>query len=330
MRKQNFSKSVLSFMLGLSVLSLSSCGGDDEGGSSSGSATIGQVENTDGEKLLVTSAGIYNFYYNDENQLESVYDGNSLIYEASYNPFTLTYEYSGSYEEQQKISNVSFNGKGYITKLIYKESYINENDDYSDQMTSTVNFSYDSDGHLTKISGSDEGYEIEDGTKIPFNSSGSYTLTWKSGRLMKIVCKINEEEGTTQESLTFDYDDDDLYPNLTHQFSRNCWYNLRSEDYDWMAILGLIGRGGDYLPTSVKYLYIPSGDVDDEEEDYEFDCSYTFNLDGSLRSESIGRSTYRYTYDTLSDDDDYEAKPFTRSTEKSQKSHKHGFFHIRK
>lgn len=328
MKKQNFSKSVLAFMLGLSVLSLSSCGGDDEGGSSSGSKTAGQIENTDGEKLLVTEAGSYKFYYDDDNLLENIYDGNTLMYEVSYNPFTMKYEYEGSYYvEQQKISDVSFNGKGYITKLKYKESYVNESDNYSDVVNSTVNFSYDGDGHLTKISGSEEGYEIEDGTKISFNASGSYTLTWKSGRLMKIVGKVNEEEGTSEESLTFSYDDDDIYPNLTHQFPQCCWYNIESDNYDWMAALGLIGRGGDYLPSSAEYLYEANSGDEDDDESNEFDFSYTFNLDGSLRSESIGRSTYRYSYDTLSEDDEDEAKQATRSAEKAGKHHVSRFFH---
>lgn len=308
----------LAFMLSALVcFSISSCSSDDdEEISQNGSDTAGQVTGSDGEKMLITQVGNTFYSYDSEGKLTAIntsYDG---TYTVTYSPFKMVREVNGSsYSEKETVYDIAVNGKGAITSL--KAEYVSYSYDEIDEQSSTsYSLSYDGAGHLTGISGSTSGYYYDDGEKYSGKANGSYKLTWSNNKLTKLVCTTNEDGEVMKEEVTFEYGDD-LYPNLSHQFTNSLWGSA-VEDIDVFSNIGLFGIGGDYLPIKAVCIttYTEDGETESETDTYNY--SYTFNSNGTVASETYnGYNTERYSYSSLNNIASASAKALSRSMAQS-------------
>ena len=132
---------------------------DDDGGSSVYNAEATVLTTADGDKLLVTNCGSYSYEYDDEGNLNAI-STDDYDFEVSTNPFKLT----DSGEYQTTTVTITTNGDGYITKAVFDENYENRSISITQE---TINFSYNSSSHLTKITYSgteywkDNSYELQ-------------------------------------------------------------------------------------------------------------------------------------------------------------------------
>lgn len=266
-------------------VSFISCGGDDdEGASANGSDNAGIITTSDGEKKLLTAVGGTRFEYDENDKLTGISEQYGNEYEVSYNPFTITCNGTYSYDTQSiTISDISINGKGYITSL--KEVSLYQSDDVKEEETTTLSLSYDGSGHITSISGNTV-YKYSDSEETGTEkASGSYKFTWSSGKLVKISGTSSESDGSKYKvTVDFEYGDNE-YPNLSHQFTDSMLGDAL-DDNGWLAYLGYIGIGGDYLPTSSYREWEDKYDDEEESGSNTYTYSYSFNSDGTISSES--------------------------------------------
>lgn len=256
-----------------------SCGddGDDDdaggGGSTAGNTESGVIQTPTGEKKRVAKAGQYSYSYNSDGSLASFFDGD-VTYNATYNPFTVTSHYKGSYIEETSSNVISLNGKGYVSGM--KISYEGYDSEGKGESSGNVSFSYDGNGHLTHVVAKGSGYHTEEGKKYNYTSKSEYTYTWEGGKLLKMA--YNYSDGYEKESSTVEY----TYGSNAKQ-NVTCQYVPAFIDDDMIAAffyIGYYGKGPSVLPTSCKVTY-----KDDEESDTEnYTCTYTLNSDGTVNT----------------------------------------------
>ena len=296
---------------------------DDDEGSAFGSETAGQVTASDGTTLYITSAGDYDFEYED-GYLVAFGDG-YFDYEVSYNPLTITYTYGDSDEDEDyevyTISNIKLNSSGYITSFSISDVYQHISNNYSDyyDLNGSANFSYNSDGHLLKISVSNSGsvkyinynYE-EDSESYSYSVSVTTTNTWDNGLLYKTEYEYSEKESGYSEKLQYTdtYEYDTTYPNVTYQFTPNNidFVGDIGSDFDLLeslAIIGYLGKGPSYHPTSCEseYAEYEDGELWDDGDD-SHSYKYDINSDGTVNKSyyKSGSKWYSesFTYSLLS------------------------------
>lgn len=292
------------------------CSDDDDdssSGSAYGSETAGQVTGTDGITYLVASADDVYFDYDSDGTLVGIdaAELSDLYFEVSYAPFTITgtYGYSDDEEElnlSQTWSDIAVNSNGYITSMklteeeTYSDSYYDESGEGS--LTLTFSFSYDSDGHLTRVSasGSSSGKETYEGETWSFSgtfsASGSYT--WNDNLLTEVSYTetSKEQEGgetyTGTEEGTFAYDYTEDYPNATYQYTPSllsCTVYIYDEEgvLSGLHYLGYFGKGPVYHPTTytenVVYKDYYDGELDEEDDfDESLTMKYDLNANGTV------------------------------------------------
>lgn len=286
----------------LTCVGFISCSSDnDDNGGDSGSSTgesAGKVTTQDGTQLLLTRVGNTNFTYNSAGKLSKVEDDGDN-YTVTYNPLTFT-DKSSNYSDVYKVT---LNGAGYASKM--EISYQATYSDGDEGQDATITFSYDSNGHITKMAGSSTDYEYEDGERLAEKSTMSCTFSWSSNKLTKIAYQAKNSTASYTEDITFRYDAEDGYENALHQFASSYWGESEFDDITFLSYLGLLGKGGDYLPTSCTKITV-STDEEDGSEGHAttIPFSYNFNSDGSLNYENHNGSYIRYKYNTLSTNDE--------------------------
>ena len=256
-----------------------SCGddGDDDdaggGGSAAGNTESGVIQTPTGEKKRVAKAGQYSYSYNSDGTLASFFDG-EFTYNATYNPFTVTFYYKDSDIEETGSFVISLNGKGYISGI--KESDKSIDSEGKGEGSGNISFSYDGNGHLTHVVAKGSGYRTEEGKKYNYTSKSEYTYTWEGGKLLKMA--YNYSDGYEKESSTVEY----TYGSNAMQ-NVTCQYVPAFIDDDMIAAffyIGYYGKGPSVLPTSCKVT-----NKDDENSDTEnYTCTYTLNSDGTVNT----------------------------------------------
>ena len=298
---------------------------DDDGGSSVYNAEATVLTTADGDKLLVTQCGSYSYEYDDEGNLNAI-STDDYDFEVSTNPFKLT----DSYDSRTTTITLTTNGNGYITKAVFYENCEGKSISITQE---TINFSYNSSSHLTKITYSgteyyDESYYGEGTGSSTF--SGTVTLTWSNDKIATISTSENEydddgDKYTREQTLSLSFaEDDDLdYENTTNQYVPTLFWKDNSYelqyikdgvepylgqrnclDFSVFAYIGLLGVGPTYIPESADLsIEYEEYDAEDDEtetvsETFEFGFSYNFNDDGSVRycksSGSFSVSDYIY------------------------------------
>ena len=185
-----------------------------------------------------------------------------------YGDGTKTLAYDGnsitSMVDQEEGINytVSQNEQGYITRM----------QGHSEDYTDNLSFTYNEQGRLTlcDITGSDDG--------DPF--SASHKLTWENGKLVK-----SEHSSTDEKSkvVTYTY----TYGEYVNEFQQPFAYNTDADAFP--SGINLFGKGSTMLPVKA----VSNGTT--------IDYSYTFNADGSIKTQKLTRNDGKtvelsYTY----------------------------------
>ncbi|MBR2359674.1 MAG: DUF4595 domain-containing protein [Bacteroidaceae bacterium] len=279
--------------MGVSMCALQACSDDDDdnggGGGGTSSTTVGEVVPGSGKKLL--SVGDYNFYYFTDGRVKYVEDY-GIKHEFTYSPNQIITDYAhGEDYEDKEIYTVSYNSKGYISKMTFSESGSYDSDSWSD--TGVYNLSYDGEGHLIKVTSTWTEQGVEDGESYKESGNGTVIYTWENGLLTKMESIELWADGTEKEIMIFSYEEGK---------NENKYKQYATFSDDYMCYLGLLGTGPDYLPVSIKCTYVE--DYDDEEYSSSWDELYTyeFNEDGTLHR---ANNTY-FVYGTIAEQNEIE------------------------
>ncbi len=307
------------------------------------SEDVSIITTEDGDLLLVKSisgGSRYNtvsFTYDSQGRCTSANCWGEWTSYFSYDPYKMEIEMDDleDGEEDAYSIDLSFNGSGYVYWAKLNDTWKEEG--YSGSETVYYSFSYDSDGHLTKVSFSDSWSEVEDGDRYSGSDNGDMTITWESGDITKVVVNDKEtEDGYTDESKdTYTYE----YGSTQNEYRQ---YLLATTIglSDWvtgfadLSFIGYLGKGTAHLPTSCKYEYEGNEDGDTYSDTYSDTFSYEKNSDGTIKTEKWDGETYNYTYTSL-DSDDYDTRSavptfedaFSTPWNTDKVEHKHTFGH---
>lgn len=175
------------------------------------------------------SGGIcYQFEYDNQGRTTYVSCGDGENYEAtvgiSYDPMEITeteYDDDGEKSDVTVYTNIKLNSDGYITSASCTDySYTDLIDDVTSQKIGTYVYlteqysctcTYDSEGHITRITTSGEEPTI---------------FQWENGNL------ISADDGETKVTCTY----------LSTPNTRNQWIPGQRISYDPLTIIGLLGK----------------------------------------------------------------------------------------
>lgn len=288
-------------VLGLMVVT--SCGGDDDDDIGGGSPNTGAGVLDHESNLRITKAGNFGYYYKENGSLDYITEDRDR-YEFSYSPNRITYV--DGYDNEKNIIDVSYSN-GLLSAASVKDSGSEDGDKW--ESNSKVEFSYDSNSHLKKITSSYKETGVEDGERYSVSGSASWTFNWKNNLLGSIEMTNKESDGwSSTDTYTFIYDKDalDNNHNVHHQWAQSLTF-VFDDGYGGyietaLALVGLLGRGPLYLPSGLKYEYKEydsDGDSSSGGRDYSF--SYGFNSDGSIyRCYALGSYHY-FSYGSIED-----------------------------
>lgn len=292
----------VTMLLASVTIGVCSCSDDDDDDGGKVPASTGILDEETG--LRVKSACGYDYSYDDNGRLSSISDKYANYCKFYYNSNKIEISDDGD----EINFNVKYNGNGTISSLegtsVYDDSY-----DHSES-TQSISFSYDGNGHLTKISGTvkengrdNMGYKWWDNYKINF------LFTWNKNLLQKVVCIEDgeEEEGTYvyEDTYTFLYNDNAL----TNYANKYLQYGSFAEDYlstvlSMFCYVGLLGNGPEYLPSGLDEETYEEWTEDGEKKDYKDSDSksyrYTFNSNGTIATSG----SYKYSYGYVNDGND--------------------------
>lgn len=303
-----------------STLTITSCSSDDDEGSGAPNADNSLITNANGDKLRLTSDGVFNYYYNSEG-LPVGYNTRYGNYSISYDPMIIT-----TPDGDEKIT-FSLNGAGYISSAHFESEYNDYKYGESYKSSGDVSYSYDGSGHLIRVTASESGYYIEDGEKYDTSGTAVAEYTWSDGKLMKASWVLNgnddEEAYTETEQYTFEYGN--ATQNTLSQFSHSMLdaYSLIFDDFEECAFFGLFGKPSNAFPTKVIETWNDS-DYDGQNHTSSINPTYSFNSDGTLSNERY-RSTYNYSYSNAPATSEKSTVPIP-FLEAKKSAKKHGIF----
>ena len=274
-----------------------SCSKDDDD-SGSASTSAGVIDKKTG--LRVTSVGNYRIYYDDKGRVDYIRD-NYEKWTFSYNPNIITY-YERYNDDDGGKYNVGYNGLGYLASLNYSDSNQDGNDKWSE--SANVTFSYDGNGHLTKISVSGKYSGTEDGERFNETWTDSYSFSWGNSRLQKVVyTEKYVEDGETEtekETWIFSYDNEN-YENAYQQWVPSIVGYFEGQEQVW-AWVGLLGVGPNMLPSSAENTEEEYYDGKSYNHNNSYTFRYGFNSDGSISYTTINGTRYNFSYDYAEND----------------------------
>ena len=310
---------VLASLLALPMTFTSCSDDDDEGGSAKPANSV--ITTDDGDKVRLTKLGNYytfDFDYDEEGRPVKIGD-----YDIDYDKGII---YSYEYKDDEQAS-FKLNGSGFV-------SYVNmEWEEYDDSSLAekgngTINLSYDGSGRLNKITANGSYNGTEDGEKYYVSESYTATFTYNNGKLTKIVWDgTTDEDGEKtkyKEIYTIEYED------AQENSLAQCTYSIGDiiGEYEvflqYLYYVGMLGKPTSYLPTKISYEWYEDGEMEGHNSKA---VSYSFNSDGTLKSETYQGTVY-YTYsNVLSEAKAFVSKSPIAVPEKA--SRRHGFFRSR-
>ncbi|MDE6007477.1 MAG: DUF4595 domain-containing protein [Muribaculaceae bacterium] len=269
---------------------ISSCSSDDASVTPEGPSS---ATSTDIDGTRVTKVGNVEISYDDKGRPYLFKQSGS-----SRNEVEIDYnEGEINFYENNKLSQtvgVSFNGSGFISRLTL--SYDLEYSDYSESASGDMKFSYDGDGHLTKVkeqaSGKVTDYEEDETYNYTYDHTSN--LTWTKGNLVEIeseeIERVNGYEVESDENVTtFDYSRD---LNQFKQFPMSLCYD-HMDNLDLFFVVGLFGNGPADLPSYLEH-------KEDGRIKHSYNISFNLNNNGSFSTERMGNSrTWTYDYSRI-------------------------------
>lgn len=199
-------------------------------------------------------------------------------------------------DEEEENVTVSFTDKGYISSM--KSSWNDEApyDDVRYKGNASVQFSYNKDGHIVKITETSKETSTWPyiGESSTFEGNVTISMTWKDGNLVKVVVdEIEIEDGEKDHDRYVCDIDYGTQMNVFRQFPMSL-ADAFTEDTSWhlLASLGFLGIGPNRIPESM-------------EETYDDGCSgpqtfsITLNDNGTISSECVEYRVYYYGYSAV-------------------------------
>lgn len=277
------------------ALTFASCGGDEEDSynpPSKGEAYAGK---------LVTQVGDYKFYYDGDNRCYRMTSYDDGTYEIDYSKGTITVDYG------DQVLNVKFNGDGYVTEMSgsWVESYGGEVHSGS----GIQNIAYDGDGHLKSISVSSTEKYSYDGESGSVDATGTVECVWVGGNLVSSEGMYEEREGGERwwERSNYDLTYDETLDNETGQVPVAI-SDIFGDYTNSLPLVGLFGKGPAHLPESVSEKIV---DSDGYGYEYRSNVAYGLNADGTISWERLDNDTYRYSYKTVTSQDEDSAPAYS-------------------
>lgn len=324
---KRFFSSLMFGLMAVCAMTLSACSDDDDDNGGGGSTS--SVDNplvSDGG-LLLTSIS---YQWGSSNDMETYY----IYYDAKLRPYKYTEKYTNGYDDYAeedvliidydngKIDNMpdydgasnlslSFNSKGYITKVKGSWSYSEDGDNYSGSLE--WNASYDKDGHLTEMTTTEE----EKSDEYKDEGISKTTLSWTDGNLVSYNTdtKWYYENDRVDES----HSSTGIFTYGTQQNKYKQYPAIITVDDTGLFNMGLFGLGPNNLPTSYNEVYVEEYEGKKTEYKENYTSTITLNDNGSIDTEIWTRqpdnylSKYMYSYSDVSS----VSKGITRSTSAS-------------
>ena len=304
---KRFFSSLMFGLMAVCAMTLSACSNDDDdddndnGGGSSTSSVDNPLVSEGG--LLLTSisdqsGSIYNFYYDAKlRPYKCTYESNLYAYDVLIIDYDNGKMDMPDWDGASNLS-LSFNSKGYITKVKGSWSYSEDGDNYSGSLE--WNASYDKDGHLTEMTTTEVQKSDENDKGI-----SKTTLSWTGGNLVSFNSdtKWYDEDGQLEESAS----STGIFTYGTQQNKYKQYPAIITvDDIEGLFSMGLFGLGPNNLPTSYNEVSVeeyvgPEGYVDYKSEYKEnYTSTFTLNDNGSIDTEtwtrSSGNSPRKYMY----------------------------------
>lgn len=308
---------VLASLLALPMTFTSCSDDDDEGGSAKPSNS--EITTDNGDKVRLTKLGnYYTFDYDEEGRPVKI-----GYYDIDYDKGIL---YSAEYNDDEQVT-FKLNGSGFVSN-VNMEWEDSDGSSYTEKGNGTINLSYDGSCRLNKITANGSYSGTEDGEKYYVSESITSTLTYNNGKLTKIVLDLTTDEDGEKtkykEIYTIEYED------AQENSLAQCTYSIGDifGDYEYylkfLYYVGMLGKPTSYLPTKISYESYEDGEM---EEHNSKAVSYSFNSDGTLKSETYWSTVY-YSYSSVLS----EAKAFVSKSPiavPEKASRRHGFFRSR-
>ena len=299
-----FSKFFLLLGVAATCFAPISCSDDDGGSSGGGNPDApgkGTGSNTSGllkdGNILLQSLNGNRFFYDDLNRLIT----------CQYGYFDINFDYENNKiimnGDENWVYNVSFNGDGCITK-INGRSYWEDGEDYYES-SSVVNLSYDSQGHLTKLTEEGTFKEVYDGETEKWNIKLSASYKWSSGKLVKITQTGTDGECDMEYEATINYGNTaNPYKQIPASFIDIDLFNSEAIFDPYFACTGLYGKGPDVLPSSL--VYEGYSEEPGYKETVKTECTYRYTMNSSNGAIQNEVCTEKFSYsDTEGDNDSY-------------------------
>lgn len=286
-----FKNNILLFGMALfagCTLMLSSCSGDDDdddnGGGGSG-VTGNESALVKEGKVLLTSIDGYRpmaFTYDEQLRPVSAYESDGY-YEDGYDEMFFIDYNTGKitlWGELEGLS-VSFNAKGYITKIQGSWNYTEDGDVSRGSMTQICN--YDDSGRLVSMETNDEEYE-EDGVHKDYERSvAKVVFTWSDGNLTKTETNSvwYGENGSIEETNSFVQTF--TYGNSINRYRQ--YPEVFGDDNELLTV-GLFGVGPEKLPLTYYSKEVSEYSGHKYEYESSWNGQFTLNENGSIDTET--------------------------------------------
>ena len=285
---KRFYSSLMFGLMAVCAMTLSACSDDDDdnGGGNSTSSVDNPLVNDGG--LLLTSIS---YQSGSSNDMDTYY----IYYDAKLRPYKYTYEYDDYAEDVLIIDydngkmdmpdydgasnlSLSFNSKGYITKVKGSWSYSEDGDNFSGFLE--WNASYDKDGHLTGITMNNEEKSDE------YNDKGisKTTLSWTGGNLVSYNgdTKWYDEDGQVEASAS----STGIFTYGTQQNKYKQYPAIIAvSGFEGLFNMGLFGLGPNNLPTSYNEVSVEEYGGKKKEDKENYTSTITINDNGSIDTE---------------------------------------------
>lgn len=261
-----------------------SCGDDDDD-----NGDIDVPETMDGTRLSAMNGSLIS------------YDSKGRLVSAA-SPYSFQIDYSAGKiylgSDDDDVMNIRFNGHGYVTELSASWDYEEDDERYSGSGKTT--FSYDKDGHITKINSEskEKVTDLDDNSSWTENYKSRTDLTWTASNLASVVTNGEENEPGDNDTWFSQYD-------YSYNGEVNAFQQMPmavsgaysdDDEYMLMAAAGLFGKGPGFLPSSIDVKIIEDGRVNTAT----VPLSYTLNTNGTISWERLGGAqTYHWVYNNV-------------------------------
>ncbi len=304
------------------MIMFTACGGDSDGGVTVSEAPSPTIKDKNGKKVVVTEVSnsygnFYTYNYRKNGKLESIefHGEEDMIFTVDKDKFII----KGNINWDEKVMDeivlkASLTSLGFISALecTVKSSDKSDGDYENFDGEYELNFDYDSNGHLTKITGEVEGMYsgMEDGEKYRCDIDGKYNydIKWSNGKMMSYNRNASgkEEMGGEKNNYKNGTDGDIEYHKIKNTSKQYSYYmsqalfcDILGDCYilEALAVAGLFGKGPDYLPKQISEYSFEEDDFEGNDEwNDKWVLSFDQNSNGTINYEQDGYSSSNRVY----------------------------------